>query len=120
MSAGSFHMALFESATARRERRRSENHANGRVLMAGALDRITGHDTNPNFTDHSDVRRCGCGSARDAVGHGAARPGTGRVPPRPRGCRVGHHPPLKRTNPPSCSSTGLCKQLERSCRAARA
>ncbi|QIN93635.1 hypothetical protein SEA_DUMPSTERDUDE_47 [Gordonia phage DumpsterDude] len=74
MSAGSFHMALFESAAARRDRRRTGNHANGRVLMNGALDQITGHDANPNFTDHSDVRRCGCGSARGAVGHAQPDP----------------------------------------------
>ncbi|AXH50508.1 hypothetical protein SEA_RUTHY_45 [Gordonia phage Ruthy] len=77
MSAGSFHMALFESAAARRHRRRAENHANGRVLLAGAFDRITGRDANPNFTDHSDVRRCGCGSARDAVGHAQPDPEPG-------------------------------------------
>ncbi|WP_044506188.1 hypothetical protein [Gordonia sp. KTR9] len=74
MSFGSFHMAQFESAAARQDRRRAENHANGRVLIAGALDWITGHDTNPNFTDHSDVRRCGCGRARGAVGHAQPDP----------------------------------------------
>lgn len=61
MSVESFHSALIESASARAERRRSENHASGRVLMAGVMDRVAGRHQNSTFADHSDVRRCGCG-----------------------------------------------------------
>lgn len=84
MSSGSFHMALFESRAARVARRTRENHANGRLLLAGANDLISGRRANAQFTDHSRADCCQLESARDGAAHPHLRAQAAPAPSDPR------------------------------------